>query len=221
MVRRELCEESIRLGRLLVKMMPEEDEAAGLLGLMLLHDSRRAARVDAAGEMVLLADQDRSRWDQAQIAEGVALTQRALGPGRPSSARPPGPYTLQATIAFMPTARRPEDTRWARIRHVYDWLLAVQRSPVVELNRGVAIAMAEGPEAGLSRPSTGSRGSTTTSICTRRARTCCGVSSATTRRSPRTVGRSMPRPTRSSSRSPGAAEEAAATSRTTCRSRRA
>jgi RNA polymerase sigma-70 factor, ECF subfamily len=150
LVRRELCREAIRLGRLLVKMMPEEDEAAGLLGLMLLHDSRRAARVDAAGEMVLLADQDRSRWDQEQIAEGVALTQRALGPGRPSSARPPGPYTLQATIAVEhATARRPEDTRWARIRHIYDWLLAVQPSPVVELNRGVAIAMAEGPEAGL------------------------------------------------------------------------
>ena len=150
LVRRELCREAIRLGRLLVKMMPEEDEAAGLLGLMLLHDSRRAARVDEAGELVLLEHQDRSRWDQEQIAEGVALTQRALGPGRPSSARPPGPYTLQATIAAEhATARRPEDTRWARIRHLYDWLLAVQPSPVVELNRAVAIAMAEGPEAGL------------------------------------------------------------------------
>jgi RNA polymerase sigma-70 factor (ECF subfamily) len=150
LVRRELCADAIRLGRGLVELMPDEDEVAGLLGLMLLHDSRRAARVNDAGEMVLLSDQDRSRWDQAQIAEGVALTQRALGPGRPSSARPPGPYTLQATIAVEhATARRPEDTRWARIRHIYDWLLAVQPTPVVELNRAVAIAMAEGPQSGL------------------------------------------------------------------------
>ena len=150
LVRRELCAEAIRLGRVLMEMLPAEDEVAGLLGLMLLHDARRAARVDEAGEMVLLAHQDRSRWDKAQIAEGVRLTQRALGPGRPSSARPPGPYALQATIAVEhATARRPEDTRWARIRHLYDWLLRVQPSPVIELNRAVAIAMAESPQAGL------------------------------------------------------------------------
>ena len=150
LVRRELCAEAIRLGRVLMEMLPAEDEVAGLLGLMLLHDARRAARVDEAGEMVLLTHQDRSRWDKAQIAEGVRLTQRALGPGRPSSARPPGPYALQATIAVEhATARRPEDTRWARIRHLYDWLLRVQPSPVIELNRAVAIAMAESPQAGL------------------------------------------------------------------------
>ena len=150
LVRRELCTEAIRLGRVLMEMLPAHDEVAGLVGLMLLHDARRAARVDEAGEMVLLAHQNRSRWDRAQIAEGVRLTQRALGPGRPSSARPPGPYALQATIAVEhATARRPEDTRWARIRHLYDWLLRVQPSPVIELNRAVAIAMAESPQAGL------------------------------------------------------------------------
>jgi RNA polymerase sigma-70 factor, ECF subfamily len=150
LVRRELCAEAIRLARILHEMMPAEDEVAGLLGLMLLHDARRAARVDEDGEMVLLEQQDRSRWDRAQIAEGVRLTQRALGPGRPSSARPPGPYALQAAIAAEhAAARRPEDTRWARIRHLYDWLLRAQPSPVVELNRAVAIAMSEGPDAGL------------------------------------------------------------------------
>ena len=150
LVRRELCAEAIRLTRALLEMMPREDEVAGLLGLMLLQDSRRAARVDAAGEMVLLAHQDRSRWDREQIVEGVELTKRALGPGRPSSARPPGPYTLQAAIAVEhATPRTAEETRWARIRHLYDWLLRAQPSPVVELNRAVAIAMAEGPQAGL------------------------------------------------------------------------
>ena len=150
LIRRELCAEAIRLTRVLMEMMPGEDEVAGLLGLMVLHDARRAARVDEAGEIVLLAHQDRSRWNREQIAEGVALTRRALGPGRPSSARPPGPYTLQATIAVEhAVARRPEDTRWARIRHLYDWLLRVQPSPVIELNRAVAIAMSESPEAGL------------------------------------------------------------------------
>jgi RNA polymerase sigma-70 factor, ECF subfamily len=150
LIRRELCAEAIRLTRVLLEMMPAEDEVAGLLGLMLLHDARRAARVDETGEIVLLADQDRSRWNHEQVAEGVALTRRALGPGRPSSARPPGPYTLQAAIAAEhATARRPEETRWARIRHLYDWLLRAQPSPVVELNRAVAIAMAERPEAGL------------------------------------------------------------------------
>jgi RNA polymerase sigma-70 factor, ECF subfamily len=150
LVRRELCADAIRLTRTLNEMMPAEDEVAGLLGLMLLHDARRAARVDDSGEMILLEHQDRSRWDQAQITEGVELTQRALGPGRPSSARPPGPYTLQATIAVEhATARRPEDTRWARIRHLYDWLLRAHPSPVIELNRAVAIAMSDGPQAGL------------------------------------------------------------------------
>jgi RNA polymerase sigma-70 factor, ECF subfamily len=150
LVRRELCAEAIRLTRVLLEMMPAEDEVAGLLGLMLLHDARRAARVDEAGEMILLEDQDRSRWNREQIAEGVALTRRALGPGRPSSARPPGPYALQAAIAVEhATAVRPAETRWARIRHLYDWLLRAQPSPVVELNRAVAMAMAEGPAPGL------------------------------------------------------------------------
>ena len=144
LVRRELASEAIRLARILVSLMPNEPEAAGLLALMLLQDSRRAARVDEGGEMVLLSDQDRSLWDRGEIAEGLEFVQRA---GR---SFPPGPYTLQAAIAAEHArATLPEETDWRRIRHIYDWLVFVQPSPVVELNRAVAIAMVEGPERGL------------------------------------------------------------------------
>jgi RNA polymerase sigma-70 factor (ECF subfamily) len=144
LVRRELASEAIRLARILVSLMPNEPEAAGLLALMLLQDSRRAARVDEAGEMVLLSDQDRSRWDRNEMAEGLELVQRAV------RSFPPGPYTLQAAIAAEHArATRPEDTDWERIGHIYDWLAFVQPSPVVELNRAVATAMVEGPERGL------------------------------------------------------------------------
>jgi RNA polymerase sigma-70 factor (ECF subfamily) len=141
LVRRELCNEAIRLGRVLVALMPDEPEALGLLALMRLHDARRETRVDAAGALVLLEDQDRSRWDAAAIAEGAALVERA---------RAAGPYVLQAAIAAEHgRAATPEATDWPRIAALYAELLAVAPSPVVALNRAVAVAMAEGPAAGL------------------------------------------------------------------------
>ena len=150
LIRRELCGEAIRLARVTASIMPAEPEAKGLLALMLLQDSRRDARLDAAGEIVLLSEQDRSLWDAKEIAEGVALMREALGPRRSSSARPPGPYALQAAIAAEhATAATATDTDWNRIRHLYDWLRLAQPSPVVDLNRSVAIAMSAGPEAGL------------------------------------------------------------------------
>jgi RNA polymerase sigma-70 factor (ECF subfamily) len=146
LVRRELAAEAVRLGRILAALMPSEPEAIGLLALMLLQDSRRRARVDEAGRMVLLTDQDRSLWDRDEIAEGLALTRRAV------RSFPPGPYMLQAAIAAEHArAARAEDTDWRRIQHIYDWLAFVQPSPVVELNRSVAVAMVEGPERGLER----------------------------------------------------------------------
>jgi RNA polymerase sigma-70 factor, ECF subfamily len=144
LVRGELCSEAIRLGRLLQRLMPDEPEAAGLLALMLLHDARSGARVGPAGELVLLGDQDRSRWDRDEIREGVALLDRALRRG------PPGPYRLQACIAALhAAAATAEATDWRRIVGVYDRLMGVAPSPVVALNRAVAVAMVEGPEAGL------------------------------------------------------------------------
>ena len=151
LIRRELCAEAIRLTRVLAAMMPAEREVAGLLALMLLQDSRREARVDARGELVLLDDQDRSLWNAEQIAEGIPLAARAMGIAS-RGAPPPGPYALQAAIAaHHAAADSPEETDWVRIRRLYDWLLRAQPSPVVELNRAVAVAMADGPEAGLSQ----------------------------------------------------------------------
>jgi RNA polymerase sigma-70 factor (ECF subfamily) len=144
LIRRELAAEAIRLGRLLVELMPARGEPRGLLALMLLHDSRRAARTGADGELVLLEEQDRARWDQAQIAEGLALVDRAL------RSRPPGPYAVQAAIAALHAqAARADVTDWAQIAALYGVLLRLQPSPVVELNRAVAVAMAEGCERGL------------------------------------------------------------------------
>jgi RNA polymerase sigma-70 factor (ECF subfamily) len=144
LVRAELCGEAIRLGRLLVELLPAEPEPKGLLALMLLHDARRATRTDAAGEIVLLDEQDRARWDHAQIAEGAALVEQAL------RGRPLGAYAVQAAIAALhaqaPSAR---DTDWPQIAALYGVLVGLHPSPVVELNRAVAIAMAEGPEHGL------------------------------------------------------------------------
>jgi RNA polymerase sigma-70 factor (ECF subfamily) len=143
-VRRELTGEAIRLGRMLARLMPDVGEARALLALMLLHDARRAARVDAAGDVVLLEDQDRARWDRGQIAEGVRLAEAALGEG---GARP---YALQAAIAALHAeATRAEDTDWAQIAALYAVLERVHSSPVVTLNRAVAVGMAEGPGAGL------------------------------------------------------------------------
>ena len=145
LLRPELCAEAIRLARLLARLMPDEPEALGLLALMLLQDSRRAARVDAAGDAVPLEDQDRGRWDRARIAEGQEALAAALGHGRP------GPYQLQAAIAVChASAARAADTDWQTIARVYGQLARLTPSPVVELNRAVAVGMAHGPAAGLS-----------------------------------------------------------------------
>jgi RNA polymerase sigma-70 factor, ECF subfamily len=143
LTRHDLCSEALRLGRLLVELLPEP-EAVGLLALMLLHDSRRAARTSPTGELILLDDQDRALWNWDQIAEGVALVERAL------SSRRFGPYTVQAAIAAVHAhAPSPATTDWAQIVGLYDLLLQIDPSPVVELNRAVAVAMRDGPLAGL------------------------------------------------------------------------
>jgi RNA polymerase sigma-70 factor, ECF subfamily len=144
LIRRELCAEAIRLGRLLCELMPRESEIRGLLALMLLHDSRRDARVTAEGEIVLLEEQDRSRWLQEQMSEGLALTEAAL------RTSPPGPYSVQAAIAAVHArAKHAGETDWAQIAALYDVLLRIQPSPVIGLNRAVAIAMVRGAVAGL------------------------------------------------------------------------
>jgi RNA polymerase sigma-70 factor, ECF subfamily len=143
LTRCDVSAEAIRLGRLLVELMPEP-EAVGLLALMLLHESRRAARSTQDGELVLLADQDRQLWDRALIAEGVALVERAL------SSRRFGPYTLQAAIAAVHAEAATADaTDWAQIVGLYDVLARADPSPVIELNRAAAVAMHDGPAAGL------------------------------------------------------------------------
>jgi RNA polymerase sigma-70 factor, ECF subfamily len=143
LTRHDLSSEAIRLGRLLVELLPEA-EAMGLLALMLLHESRRRARTTPGGELVLLDAQDRTRWDRQIIAEGSALVRRAL------TSRSFGPYTLQAAIAAV-HAEAPDAaaTDWAEIVGLYDVLLMAEPSPVIELNRAVAVAMRDGPEAGL------------------------------------------------------------------------
>jgi RNA polymerase sigma-70 factor (ECF subfamily) len=143
LTRPDLSGEAIRLGRLLVELLPEP-EAVGLLALMLLHEARRTARTTAAGDLVLLDEQDRSRWDRGAIAEGVALVERALG------SRRVGPYALQAAIAAVHAeAASAGATDWPQIVALYDALLRVEPSPVVELNRAAAVAMRDGPAAGL------------------------------------------------------------------------
>jgi RNA polymerase sigma-70 factor (ECF subfamily) len=143
LTRADLCTEAIRLTRTLVQLLPEP-EGEGLLALMLLHDSRRSSRISADGELVLLEDQDRTKWDRDQIREGLALTERALRSHRF------GPYTLQAAIAAVHAeAEHAGDTNWRQIIGLYDVLLRAQPSPVVELNRAVAVAMGEGCERGL------------------------------------------------------------------------
>jgi RNA polymerase sigma-70 factor, ECF subfamily len=139
LVRVELCDEAIRLGKLLAVLMPDEPEVFGLLGLMLLQDSRRAARVGPNGEIVLLEDQDRSLWDTARIDEGIRVLDRAV------SQRRPGPYQLQAAIA----AAHAEDRPRSEIVALYDALVTLEPSPVVELNRAVAVALAGDVECGL------------------------------------------------------------------------
>jgi RNA polymerase sigma-70 factor (ECF subfamily) len=144
LVRRELCVEAIRLGHLLCELLPREPEAKGLLALMLLHDSRREARTDAKGDILLLEQQDRARWNQEQITEGLALAEAAL------RSAPPGAYSVQAAIAALHA--RPahaEETDWGQIAALYEVLLRLQPSPVIELNRVVAVGMSQGAEAGL------------------------------------------------------------------------
>jgi RNA polymerase sigma-70 factor, ECF subfamily len=141
--RHDLSGEAIRLARLLLELLPDP-EAEGLLALMLLHESRRLARASADGDIVLLADQDRSLWDQPKIAEGAALVKRAL------ESRRFGPYTVQAAIASLHVqAPSSEATNWSEIVGLYDLLLRVEPSPVVELNRAAAVAMRDGAQAGL------------------------------------------------------------------------
>ncbi len=144
LIRRELCAEAIRLARILKSLMPEEPEVLGLLALMLLHDSRRSARVTSAGGIVLLEEQDRGRWDAAEIDEGRTILEQAL------RLRRTGAYQIQAAIAALHAeAARPEATDWPQIAALYDTLLRFQPSPVVALNRAVAIAMTRGAEEGL------------------------------------------------------------------------
>jgi RNA polymerase sigma-70 factor, ECF subfamily len=138
--RGELCDEAIRLAKVLAVLMPDEPEVFGLLALMLLHDARRVARLDEAGELVLLEDQDRRLWDQERIEEGRRVLDRAL------SLRRGGPYQLQAAIASL---HLEPETDWPQVAALYAQLSRLTPSPVVDLNRAVAVAMAEGPQEGL------------------------------------------------------------------------
>ncbi len=144
LVRRDLCREAVRLGRLLRALLPAAGEVAGLLALMLLHDSRRTARLDERGDLVTLDEQDRTRWDRAQIEEGQALAEEALRRGGG------GFYALQAAIAALHAqAARPEDTDWPQIAALYTLLLRLHPSPVVALNHAAAVAMGERLDRGL------------------------------------------------------------------------
>jgi RNA polymerase sigma-70 factor (ECF subfamily) len=144
LIRISLCDEAIRLGRLLAQLMPDEPETQGLLSLMIVHNARRRARIDSSGELVTLEDQDRSLWDGAAIDEGCALLRTALGQQRS------GPFTLLAAIAAChATAPSPGETDWVEISRCYDQLYRMSPNPVVALNRAVSIAMADGPASGL------------------------------------------------------------------------
>ena len=144
LIREDLCAEAVRLGRLLHELMPDEPEVTGLLALMLLIESRRAARTTADGALVLLAEQDRSRWDRALVAEGQSLARRCLALNRP------GPYQIQAAVnAVHADAARAGDTDWRQILSLYDLHMSIAPSPVVALNRAVALAEVEGPAAAL------------------------------------------------------------------------
>jgi RNA polymerase sigma-70 factor (ECF subfamily) len=144
LVREDLCQEAIRLGRLLARLMPGEPEVMGLLALMLLIESRRATRTTAGGDLVLLADQDRALWNRALIAEGQAIVRQCLARNQP------GPYQIQAAInAVHSDAPVASATDWRQILHLYDQLLSMTPGPVVALNRAVAVAEVEGPAAAL------------------------------------------------------------------------
>ena len=167
--------------------MPDDAETLGLLALMLLHDARRAARTDADGAYVALDRQDRTAWDAAEIAEGTSALDRAL------RLRRPGPYQLQAAIsALHATAPSADATDWPQIAALYGRLAALAPSPVVEVNRAVAVAYADGPRRGWRSWPRCSRTSASpaTSRCTPPTRSCCGARGAPRRRSPRTTARS-------------------------------
>ncbi len=143
-VRADLCAEAIRLGRILCELVPENAEARGLLALMLLQDSRKTARADTEGDIVLLEDQDRTKWNRSQIREGLALVHSSL------SHSPAGPYAIQAAIASVHArAARADDTDWRAIEALYAYLVRIRPSPVIELNHAVAVAMASGLADGL------------------------------------------------------------------------
>jgi len=144
LVRTELCDEAIWMTRIVARLLPGEPEVMGLLALMLLQHSRRDVRTDPAGELVLLEEQDRTRWDAVMIAEGTQLVRDCMREGRP------GPYQIQAAIAALHAeAARPQDTDWPQIAGLYGALAGAAPSPVVELNHAVAVAMADGPGVGL------------------------------------------------------------------------
>jgi RNA polymerase sigma-70 factor (ECF subfamily) len=144
LVRGELCSEAIRLGFLLSRLMPDDAEVLGLLALMLLHDARRAARVDPRGRYVALDEQDRAQWDRGRIRAGLRMLERAL------ALRRPGPHQLQAAIAALHVQHaNPDDTDWEQITELYAMLAEIEPSPVIELNRAVAVAFARTAEAGL------------------------------------------------------------------------
>ncbi len=146
LVRTDLCEEAIWMTRVVDGLMPDQPEVLGLLALMLLHHSRRDTRTDPEGALVLMDDQDRARWDQNMIAEGLTVLDRAI------ALRSPGPYQLQSAIAALHArAPRPEDTDWPQIASLYGALASTAPSPVIDLNRAVAISMADGPAAALSQ----------------------------------------------------------------------
>jgi RNA polymerase sigma-70 factor (ECF subfamily) len=143
LIREDLCTEAIRLARLLTGLMPDEPEATGLLALLLLSHARRAARTTATGAIVLLADQDRTLWDRALIDEGQTLVRACLRRGQP------GPYQIQAAINAVHSDARAADTRWDQILQLYDQLLEHTPTPVIALNRAVALAEVHGPQAAL------------------------------------------------------------------------
>jgi RNA polymerase sigma-70 factor (ECF subfamily) len=143
LIRGDLCDQAIRLARALTALLPGEPEVTGLLALLLLTDARRDARLSPAGDLVLLAEQDRSRWDRAMVDEGEALVEQALRLGRP------GPYQIQAAIAACHSGATAADTDWRQIAVLYGELIACEPSPMVAATRAVAVAMSEGPAAGL------------------------------------------------------------------------
>ena len=190
LVRADLCAEAVRLGRLLADLMPDEPEVLGLLALMLLTEARRPARTGPAGEIVLLADQDRRRWDAAFVAEGQGLVRRCLRRDAP------GPYQIQAAIAAVHSdAADAASTDWGQVVALYDQLLAVAPSSVVRLHRAVAVAEVDGPLRGWRSSTTWPLTSTTTTCSTRCAPTCWGAWAGARRHGRPTTPPSPERPT--------------------------